>query len=348
MSKTVLQSLNSALGEMLEVDSQVVLMGEDIVDPYGGAFKVTRGLSTAWPERVISTPISEAGFTGIAAGMAMRGMRPIVEIMFGDFLMLAADQLLNHIAKYRWMYNDQVSVPLTIRTPMGGGRGYGPTHSQSLEKHFIGMPGLRVVAPSPYHNPGKLLQHCVLEDDQPVLFVENKLMYSRRLQVPEGGRIAQLYAETSSGACPTTTLSFAPLGQADVTVVAYGGMAEAAVAAAKKLLLEEELVCDVIVPSSLQPLDLEPIVQSLSRSGHLVCCEEGTRTGGWGAEVISQVIDFDFNLLRSAPVRVAAMDIPIGNTRNLEQAVLPDWQDIVSAVRQQLQASPPAPLAVAV
>ena len=149
MTATVLQSLNSALHGMMASDPRVIIMGEDVLDPYGGAFKVTRGLSQSWPERVLTTPISEAGFTGVAAGMAMRGLRPIVEIMFGDFLLLAGDQILNHITKFRWMYNEQVSVPITIRTPMGGGRGYGPTHSQSTEKHFLGMPGLHVVAPSP-------------------------------------------------------------------------------------------------------------------------------------------------------------------------------------------------------
>ncbi len=139
---TVLASLNSALRQALTQDERVLLLGEDILDPYGGAFKVTRGLSEAFPERVLTTPISEAGFTGVATGMALRGLRPVVEIMFGDFVTLIADQLINHAAKFRWMYNDQVSVPLVVRTPMGGRRGYGPTHSQTLEKLFLGVPGL--------------------------------------------------------------------------------------------------------------------------------------------------------------------------------------------------------------
>ena len=132
----------------MTADERVILMGEDILDPYGGAFKVTRGLSSAFPDRVLAAPISEAGMVGAAAGMALRGLRPGVEIMFGDFLTLAADQLINHIAKFRWMYNDQVRVPLVVRTPMGGRRGYGPTHSQTLEKLFLGIPGLTVLAPS--------------------------------------------------------------------------------------------------------------------------------------------------------------------------------------------------------
>ena len=144
---TVLDSLNQALHGLMDGDVRVVVLGEDILDPYGGAFKVTRGLSSRFPERVFTTPISEAAIVGLASGLSLRGLRPIAEIMFGDFLLLAGDQLVNHAAKFRWMYNDGVRVPMVIRTPMGGRRGYGPTHSQSIEKHFMGVPGLWVVAP---------------------------------------------------------------------------------------------------------------------------------------------------------------------------------------------------------
>src|SRR5512137_2746142 len=174
---TVLESLNEALHHAMENDARVYVFGEDILDPYGGAFKVTRGLSTKFPERVLTTPISEAGIVGVATGMALRGLRPVVEIMFGDFVTLIADQLVNHAAKFRWMYNEQVSVPLVVRTPMGGRRGYGPTHSQTLEKLFLGIPGLRVLAPCALGDPGELLMKAILEDNDPVLFVENKLLY---------------------------------------------------------------------------------------------------------------------------------------------------------------------------
>jgi len=152
---TVLDSLNDCLHRVFQDDPTVLLIGEDVLDPYGGAFRVTRGLSTAYPGRVLAAPISEAGIVGVAAGFALRGFHPVVEIMFGDFLTLAADQVINHLSKFRWMYNDQVSLPLVIRTPMGGRRGYGPTHSQTLEKLFIGVPGLRVLAPTALGNPGK-------------------------------------------------------------------------------------------------------------------------------------------------------------------------------------------------
>ena len=174
---TVLDSLNTALHQALASDQRVIVVGEDVLDPYGGAFKVTRGLSQAYPGQVITTPISEAGIVGLASGMALRGLRPVVEIMFGDFLTLAADQVINHASKFRYMYNDQARAPMVIRTPMGGRRGYGPTHSQTLEKHFLGTPGLRVLAPCAIDQPGELLREAILHDDDPVLFVENKLLY---------------------------------------------------------------------------------------------------------------------------------------------------------------------------
>ena len=162
MSRTVLDSLNAGLLRALGEDTRVLLIGEDILDPYGGAFKVTKGCSTQYPQQVITTPISEAGLAGVAAGLALRGFRPVLEAMFGDFTALMADQLINHISKFRWMYNDTVEVPLVIRTPMGGRRGYGPTHSQTLEKLYLGIPGLTVVAPNHFvlpnsPEPGELL-----------------------------------------------------------------------------------------------------------------------------------------------------------------------------------------------
>ena len=148
---SVLDSLHQGLKAVMARDTRVYLLGEDILAPYGGAFKVTRDLSDLYPDRVLTTPISEAGIVGLASGMALRGLRPVVEIMFGDFTTLIADQLINHAAKFRWMYNDQVRVPLVVRTPMGGRRGYGPTHSQTLEKHFLGVPVDLHLVPPPGH-----------------------------------------------------------------------------------------------------------------------------------------------------------------------------------------------------
>ncbi len=325
---TVLGSLNSALHEALRDDERVLVLGEDVLDPYGGAFKVTKGLSTAFPDRVLTTPISEAGFTGVAVGMAMRGLRPVVEIMFGDFLTLAADQLLNHAAKYAWMYAGQVAVPLVVRTPMGGRRGYGPTHSQSIEKHFIGMPGLEVVAPNPFCDPGALLRRCI-DDDRPTVFIENKLMYSRPLEIASEGRVGDLFVRASGTDRPARLLSFDPFGHADLTIAAYGGMAEMAVAAAERLLLDEELVAEVVLVTDLAEAPIDLLGESLSRSGRLLTVEEGGATCGWGAELIVQVSEACFSQLRAAPRRICAREIPIANSRPLEEATLPQVQDIV-------------------
>src|ERR1700722_7597209 len=168
------QAINQALTRLLKRDERVYLLGEDLLDPYGGAFKVTRGLSTGFPGRVLTTPISEAAIVGVATGMALRGLLPIVEIMFGDFVTLCMDQLLNHVTKFAAMYNGQVAPHLVLRTPMGGYRGYGPTHSQTLDKFLTAIPGLAVIAPSHLHDIGALLEHAVLEQTEPVAFIENK------------------------------------------------------------------------------------------------------------------------------------------------------------------------------
>ena len=329
---TVVKSLNRAMHTLLE-DERVVFLGEDILDPYGGAFKVAKGLSTRFPERVITTPIAEAGFVGIAAGMAMRGMRPIVEIMFGDFLMLTADQILNHIAKYKWMYNDQVEVPIVIRAAMGGRRGYGPTHSQSLEKHFLGMPGIVLVAPSPYHDPGDLLEKATLEDERPILFIENKLMYARPLKIEQEGKCGDFSIKKTDKRYTTVSLSYDDFQTADVTILAYGGMVELAVQAAEMLMMEEEIFAEVILPSCIKPLDYSPILDSLKRSQKLVVCEEATKTAGWRSEVIAELTKYHFGLLKKAPVHIGARSFPIANTVTLEEKILPQALDIFEAAK---------------
>ncbi len=337
MGTSVLKSLNDGLHQIMGDDERVVVMGEDLLDPYGGAFKVTRGLSTKYPGRVWTTPISEAGFVGVASGMAIRGLRPVVEIMFGDFLMLAADQLVNHAAKFRWMYGDKVDVPLVVRAPMGGRRGYGPTHSQTLEKHFLGVPGLAVVAIHPLVEPGELLRRAVLEDRRPLLFIENKKMYARSLRRAVNGQIGPMEVFSNDAVYPTMTLAFGGLVGGDVTIVAYGGMVEIAVAAAERLLIEDEIYAEVVVPTELQPFDVQPVADSVRRTGRLVTCEEASRAAGFGAEVSARVCDESFDALRAAPVRVAAHPVPIANAPTLEQKLLPDIEDVVSAVRMAIE-----------
>jgi acetoin:2,6-dichlorophenolindophenol oxidoreductase subunit beta len=321
---TVLDSLNTALHKAMEEDPSVVLLGEDILDPYGGAFRVTRGLSSAFPERVLTTPISEAGIVGIAAGMAMRGLRPVVEIMFGDFLTLAADQLINHASKFRWMYNDQVRVPMVVRTPMGGRRGYGPTHSQTLEKHFLGVPGLRVLAPTSLIDPCELLKDAILRTEDPVLFIENKLLYLMPVNQTAVQRDFDIHNHQTS-----VTLALRGAPQAELTLASYGYAAGLAQQAVLKLAYEHEIFCELVVLTQLAPFELSAIYESASSTKRLLSIEEGGITLGWGAEITAQTAEsLGPNIMVS---RVAARDLPIPSSGQLETQVLPGIEDIISA-----------------
>ncbi|MCX6036177.1 MAG: alpha-ketoacid dehydrogenase subunit beta [Chloroflexi bacterium] len=321
---TVLDRLNHALHHAMETDERVYILGEDILDPYGGAFKVTRGLSTKFPTRVLTTPVSEAAIIGVANGMALRGLHPVAEIMFGDFVTLIADQLINHASKFRWIYNDQVRVPVVVRTPMGGRRGYGPTHSQSLEKMFLGVPGLKVVAPNALGDPAELLAAAIADDD-PVLFVEHKLLYTRPLLEAEKGDLIDFQIEQNGEAYPTFTLRSGE--SARLTIACYGYNFELARAAALDLLMEHEIFAEIILLSQLSPFDLEPLFTSLARTRKLLTVEEGTLSLGWGAEVAVRAVE-SMDGLRVR--RVAALDLPIANAKSLEDAILPSVQDIVN------------------
>ena len=332
----VLEALNDALKRAFADDPNVVLIGEDVLDPYGGAFKVTQGLSSAYPERVFTTPISEAGITGVAAGMALRGLRPVVEIMFGDFLMLAADQLVNHIAKFRWMYRDQVRLPLVIRTPMGGRRGYGPTHSQTLEKFFLGMPGMRLLAATafsaPGNTPGDLLYQAILTTEDPVLFIENKLLYLLPVQSAQTLDEFDLATISNTLNTPAFRVSVRGAPPASLTLAAYGYMAELARQAALRLAYEHEIFAELIVPTQLAPFELAPIIESVRQTGRLLTLEEGTYSMGWGAEVLARTAEA-LPQRTFALRRVAARELPVPASGPLEASVLPDVETIIQAAQ---------------
>lgn len=341
----VLAELNQSLHRALKDDPSVLLMGEDVLDPYGGAFKVTQGLSSAYPDRVLTTPISEAGICGVAAGMALRGLRPVVEIMFGDFLTLAADQLINHIAKFRWMYNDQVHLPLVLRTPMGGRRGYGPTHSQTLEKHFLGVPGLRTLAPCSVGDPGGLLYRAILETQDPILFIENKLLYLLPVQNSDTLVDFNLH-ELSSALAATKGISKNPTapvyrlrvrGAPDpqLTIVAYGYMAELARQALHILAYQHEIFAELVIVTELSPFLGEPVFASVRQTGRLLVVEEGSLSFGWGSEVIAQAAQVLGTQLHKTR-RVAAQDLPVPASPALESTVLPGLDDIIQHAKMMV------------
>ncbi len=329
---TVLERLNFALQHIMETDPRAYLLGEDILDPYGGAFKVTRGLSTQFPERVLTTPISEAAIVGICNGMALRGLRPVAEIMFGDFVTLIADQLINHAAKFRWMYNEQVRVPLVVRAPMGGRRGYGPTHSQSLEKLFLGVPGLRVIAPNSLGDPADLLESAIRQDETPILFVEHKLLYTRPLL--EKKDLVDWEIVKQGEMYPTFTLGIPNIAAPQITIATYGYNFELARAAAQELLYEHEVFSEIVLFSQLSPFELAPLFDSVRRSRRLLTVEEGTLTLGWGAEVAAQTAE----TLPGVKIRrAAALNLPIANSKTLEDAILPSQEKITALALELLK-----------
>lgn len=323
---TVLEALNQGLRDCLGSSKDVFLLGEDILDPYGGAFKVVRGLSTDFPDRVLTTPISEAGIVGTGVGMALRGLRPVVEIMFGDFITLASDQLINHAAKFRWMSDDRVRVPLVVRTPMGGGRGYGPTHSQSLEKHFLGAPGLRTVAVNALGDPAALLRAAVLDDDDPLLFVEHKALYA--VELWEGRAADEFERSSSGGRYPTHRLRVRGAPAPVLTMAAYGYMAELAAEALQQLAYQHEVFGELLVPTQLSPFQRDEVLDSARGTGRLLTVEEGGGAWGWGAEVVASASAGQAGLRTG---RVAAVDMPIPAAGPLERGVLPDVDAIKAA-----------------
>jgi 2-oxoisovalerate dehydrogenase E1 component len=316
--------LNNALRSMLRASPKVVLLGEDLHDPYGGAFKVTQGLSTEFPERVISTPISEAGVVGTAIGLAMDGYLPVVEIMFADFVTLAFDQICNHAVKFTGMFPD-TEMPLVIRTPAGGRRGYGPTHSQNPETLLCAVPGLTVVFPSARHQPGDLLWNSVFRWPYPTVYLEHKLLYGAAVDQARY-RVAEAALEDAGASLFPTLVG----GDADpdVTLVAYGGMVEMAEAAAAELR-EEELSVEVVVPSLLSPFPRGTLVGLLGNRERVIAIEE-THTGcGFSAELGSALLEARF---RGRYARVGMPPVPIPAARSLESLVMPDRHRISETI----------------
>lgn len=318
----VRQSLNAAMRGMLRERPEVLLLGEDLHDPYGGAFKVTAGLSTEFPGRVISTPISEAGIVGAGIGLALAGFRPVVEIMFADFVTLAMDQIYNHAVKFPGMF-EEAKVPLTIRTPSGGRRGYGPTHSQSPEGLMCGVPGLTVLMPSARHDAGRLLENAVLHWPHPTVFFEHKLLYGETVDRRD-------YREADEGELFPTLLSG---GDApDITLVAYGNTVALAEAMALRLS-EEELEVGIVSPSLLAPLGRETLWRVLGGRERIVLLEECAEGSGFGAELGTMLLEGGY---RGRFARVASPPCPIPAARSLEEQVLPDEERVMHGVMRVL------------
>jgi pyruvate/2-oxoglutarate/acetoin dehydrogenase E1 component len=315
-------ALNEALREEMRRDPTVFCMGEGIAER-GGSYKVTGGLLEEFgPRRVIDTPIAEASFTGAGMGAAITGMRPVVEILFVDFTLLILDQLVNQAAKYRLMTGGRGRVPMVLRTQGGVGNGLAAQHSQSLEAIFYHIPGLKLVAPSTPRDAKPLLK-AAIRDDDPVVFVEHKLLYLTEGEMPEADEQIPL----GRGDCKRP-------GK-DVTIVAWSAMVPKALEAAARLAAEG-IDAEVIDPRTLVPLDRELIFDSVRRTEHLVIAQEAVRRGGVASDIASLVQAEAFDYL-DAPIEiVAGLNTPIPFNLALERASVPQVEDIVAAARRSL------------
>ena len=318
---TYRDAIRLALREEMARDEKVFVIGED-VGAFGGAMAVTKGLYEKFgPGRLIDTPISESAIIGAALGAALTGLRPIAEIMFIDFTGVCMDQIVNQVAKVRYMLAGQVEVPLVIRTQGGAGKGYAAQHSQSLEAWFCHIPGLKVVMPATPRDARGLLKSAIREPN-PVVFIEHKVLYNEKGEVPE-------------------TEELIPIGKADIkregrdiTITAHSRQVLNALAAAETLKKENGIDCEVIDLMTISPLDEEAIFTSVRKTKRLLTVEEGYRNNGIGAEVIARVTGKVFDYLDAPPERIAFPDCPVPFSKVLESSILPDEKKIIKIVKR--------------
>lgn len=316
---TYRQALTDALREEMHRDEGVFLLGEEI-GIFGGSYKVTEGLLSEFgPERVLATPISENGIIGLATGAAMTGLRPVAEIMTINFIIVGMDQLVNNAAKIPYMFGGEAHVPLVVRTPSGAGHQLTAQHSQVLEVWFAYVPGMYVVAPSTPADAKGLLKTCI-RDNNPILFVENVLLYNEKGDVPDDDYTV-------------------PLGKAavrregdDITLVSYSRMVHAALSAAESLE-EEGISAEVIDLRSLRPLDMDTIVESVKKTNHAMIIHEGWKRYGAGAEITAQIQETAFDYLDHPVERITGAEVPLPYAKSLEQAALPRLEDIIDRAR---------------
>jgi len=332
----IAEALREAIGEDMERDPRVFCIGEDIAVPggWGGAFTVTLGLEKRFPDRMINTPIAELGFFGVACGAAMMGMRPIADVQYGDFLLLAFDQIVNNIAKMRYMSGGQVRMPLVMRAPVGA-TGRGSQHAQNVERYFVGVPGLKVVAASTAYDAKGLLKAAV-RDDNPVMIFEHKLLYgSKGVRAESGAVDATSEIPDDDYTVPLDTAAVRREGS-DVTLLGWLLMAHRALEAARQLEAEG-IRAEVVDVRSLAPLDYDTIGASVRKTGRVVIVEEGPKTGSISAEIAAGILERFGEHLRCPIRRVASADVPVPFTPVLEDAYRPDAPRIVAAAREVMQ-----------
>lgn len=322
--------LNRYFSALLHGDRNALLLGEDILSPYGGAFKVTKELSAQAPAQVFTTPISEQAIAGLANGLALGGLKPYAEIMFGDFITLCMDQIINHASKFHHMYNHRVTCPVVFRTPMGGGRGYGPTHSQTLDKFLLGIDNVTVVALGLLNDPAELYAQ-VHAHQHPVIVIENKLDYGRRCSPPP---LKNYLVEKTDQRFPITRLR--PRHSAPTqTIVTYGASLSLLIDLLPELIVDHDILPEVLVITCIHPLDAQSIAvmtESVNRTGLLAVVEEGSAYAGFGSEVIATVHHHASRPFKSR--RIASLAVPIASSRSLEAEILVNRRQIIETLKE--------------
>jgi len=332
----IAEALREAIGEEMERDERVFCIGEDIAVPggWGGAFTVTLGLEQRFPDRMINTPIAELGFFGVACGAAMMGMRPIVDVQYGDFLLLAFDQIVNNIAKMRYMSGGQVKMPLVMRAPVGA-TGRGSQHAQNVERYLAGVPGIKMVAVSNAYDAKGLLKAAV-RDDNPVMIIEHKLLYgSKGVRAESGAVDATREIPEHDYTLPLDRAAVCREGR-DATILGWLLMLHYAMDAARQLAAEG-IDAEVIDVRSLAPLDYDCIGASVKKTGRVVIVEEGPKTGSISVEIAAGILERFGEHLRCPIRRVASADVPVPFSPVLENAYRPDVPRIVAAAREVMQ-----------
>lgn len=319
---TMREAISQALWEEMERDEKVFILGEE-VGVWGGTYAVTKGFYDHFgSKRVRDTPIAEAAIVGAAIGAALTGLRPVAELMTINFAFVAMDHIVNEAAKLRYMFGGQFTIPMVIRTPGGGGRQLGATHSQTPDAIFAHFPGLRVVAPGTPMDAKGMLKSAIRSDD-PVLFIEHATLYQVRDEVPEGEF--------------TVPLDKAKIHRpgSDVTLVTYSKMLELSVKAADQLA-KEGIEAEIVDLRCLRPLDMEPVLESFKKTNRAVVVEEGWRSYGVGSEVAARIYEGAFDYVDAPVKRVAQKEVPLPYNRDLEQLALPQVEDIIQAVKEVL------------
>ena len=323
---TYIQAINEAMKEELRRDKNVFLIGEDI-GRYGGLFRVTRNLYEEFgPDRVIDTPISEQAFMGMATGAAMVGMRPVIELMYMDFFLVCADQIFNQAAKLHYMSGGLLNVPLVIRGQQGGGKKYGSQHSQSVDAMFAHFPGIKVVAPSTPYDAKGLLKSAI-RDDNPVLFLEHKLLYFTRGEMPD---LEDEY---------TLPIGVADVKRAgtDITIATFSYCVLQALEAAEELAEEHGISVEVVDLRSVEPLDMETVLTSVAKTGHLLAVHESYANSGIGAEIVARTYEEAPGLLRAPARRLGMAPVSIPVSGPLEEELLPWKKKIKAAVLETMR-----------